>query len=115
VIPSRQLDWDDCRANERCANSSPRWTSRFAQQMRSNSALRNRTNHYAPALLVGGNGVLRKALWWVSRRGSLDGMQGVRGSNPLSSTRHNATTALPIRAVCQQIVSRSLFVTDETL
>jgi hypothetical protein len=42
-------------------------------------------------------------------------MQGVRGSNPLSSTRHNASTALPLRAVCQQIVSRSLYVTAVTL
>ena len=31
--------------------------------------------------------------------GFLDGMQGVRGSNPLSSTRHNASTALPLTAV----------------
>jgi hypothetical protein len=37
-------------------------------------------------------------------------MQGVRGSNPLSSTRHNATAARPLRAVCQQIVSKSLHV-----
>jgi hypothetical protein len=35
----------------------------------------------------------------------LDGMQGVRGSSPLSSTRHNASAALLLRAVCQQIVS----------
>jgi hypothetical protein len=45
-----------------------------------------------------------------SRR-SVYGMQGVRGSNPLSSTRHNASAGLPLRAVCQQIVSRSLDVT----
>jgi hypothetical protein len=38
-------------------------------------------------------------------------MQGVTGSNPLSSTRHNASAGLPLRAVCQQIVSRSLGVT----
>jgi hypothetical protein len=42
-------------------------------------------------------------------------MQGVRGSNPLSSTRHNASAALPLRAVCQQIVSRSLNVTPISL
>jgi hypothetical protein len=42
-------------------------------------------------------------------------MQGVRGSNPLSSTRHNASAALPLRAVCQQIVSRSLLLTAITL
>src|SRR4029453_6235083 len=29
---------------------------------------------------------LRKGLWWSSWWGSLDGIQGVRGSNPLSST-----------------------------
>ena len=45
----------------------------------------------------------------------INGMQGVRGSNPLSSTRHNASAALPLRAVCQQIVSRSLGVTSITL
>ena len=28
---------------------------------------------------------------------SLDGMQGVRGSNPLSSTRHNASLGLQMR------------------
>jgi hypothetical protein len=37
-------------------------------------------------------------------------MQGVRGSNPLSSTRHNASAGLPLKAACQQIVSRSLLV-----
>jgi hypothetical protein len=37
--------------------------------------------------------------------GFLDGMQGVRGSNPLSSTRHNPSPAHPLRAVCQQITS----------
>ena len=43
------------------------------------------------------------------------GMQGVRGSNPLSSTRHNASADLPLRAACQQIVSRSRFVIDGPL
>ena len=47
--------------------------------------------------------------------GFLDGMQGVRGSNPLSSTRHNASTGLPHRAVCQQIVSRPRHVVAITL
>ena len=32
-------------------------------------------------------------------------MQGVRGSNPLSSTRHNASSGLPRRAVRQQDVA----------
>jgi hypothetical protein len=36
----------------------------------------------------------------------INGMQGVRGSNPLRSTRHNASAALPLRAVCQQIVGQ---------
>jgi hypothetical protein len=45
----------------------------------------------------------------------INGMQGVRGSNPLSSTRHNASAALPLRAVCQQIVSRSRHVAAITL
>jgi hypothetical protein len=47
--------------------------------------------------------------------GFLDGMQGVRGSNPLSSTRHNTSAGLPLRAICQQIVSRSLCVSTITL
>jgi hypothetical protein len=34
---------------------------------------------------------------------SINGMQGVRGSTPLSSTRHNASAGHPPRAVCQQI------------
>jgi len=32
-------------------------------------------------------------------RGRHDGMQGVRGSNPLSSTRHNASAGHPLRAI----------------
>jgi hypothetical protein len=32
------------------------------------------------------NALLREGSWWTPRWGSLDGMQGVRGSNPLSST-----------------------------
>jgi len=38
---------------------------------------------------------------------SINGMQGIRGSNPLSSTRHNASPGHLLRAFCQQIVSRS--------
>jgi hypothetical protein len=45
---------------------------------------------------------------------SINGMQGVRGSNPLSSTRHNASADHPLRAACQQIVSRSLQVSART-
>ena len=89
-------------ANGRRANSSPRWTHRsrhFAQQPRSNSAMRSPKNHHAPALLLCCDGLLRKALWWASWWGSLDGMQGVRGSNPLSSTRHNALAGHPLRAI----------------
>jgi hypothetical protein len=44
-----------CGANERGANARldvARRPSRFAQQARSNSALRTRTNHHTPALLV---------------------------------------------------------------
>jgi len=36
---------------------------------------------------------------------SINGMQGVRGSNPLSYTRHNASAGFPFRAVYQQITS----------
>jgi hypothetical protein len=86
-----------------------------AQQARSNSALRTRTNHHTLARLLCCNALLRGGSWWALWWGSLDGMQGVRGSNPLSSTRHNASAALPLRVVCQQIVSRSLNVTSVAL
>jgi hypothetical protein len=86
-----------------------------AQQRRSNSALRTHMKHHAPALLLWCNALLREGSWWALWWGSLDGMQGVRGSNPLSSTRHNASAALPLRAVCQQIVSRSLHVSARAL
>ena len=51
---------------------------------RSNLTVRGHTSHHAPALLLRCNALLRKALWWALWRGSLDGMQGVRGTNPLS-------------------------------
>jgi hypothetical protein len=57
----------------------------------------------------------REVLRGVVNYPSINGMQGVRGSNPLSSTRHNASAGHPRRAVCQQIVSRSLDVTPVTL
>jgi hypothetical protein len=38
--------------------------------------------------------------------GFLDGMQGVRGSNPLSSTRHNATSTLALSVVCQRFARK---------
>ena len=34
---------------------------------------------------------------------SLDGMQGVRGSNPLSSTRHNASSPSALGAVARDL------------
>jgi hypothetical protein len=40
--------------------------------------------------------------------GSLDGMQEVRGSNPLSSTSYNASTGFPLTAVCQRFARNSL-------
>jgi hypothetical protein len=76
------------RAPEGRADSSPQYAAQghSAQQPRSNSALRRHTNHHASALLLWCNGLLREGSWWARWRGSLDGMQGVRGSNPLSST-----------------------------
>ena len=78
------------RSDERTSGHSlPRWrrrSSHFAQQMRSNSALRTHTNHQVPPFLLWCYGLLREGSWWALWRGSLDGMQGVRGSNPLSST-----------------------------
>src|SRR6266540_4151131 len=50
----------------------------------------------------------RRALRAVAQLAErLHGMQEVRGSNPLSSTSHFASTAPALAAVCQQIVSRS--------
>jgi hypothetical protein len=43
--------------------------------------------------------------------GSWMACKGSGGSNPLNSTRHNASAGLPLRAISQQIVSRSRFVT----
>jgi hypothetical protein len=63
-----------------------------AQQARSNLTVRAHTYHHAPAVRLSCNGLLREGSWWASWWGSLDGMQGVRGSNPLSSTRHNASS-----------------------
>ena len=54
--------------------------------MRSNVALRTHTYDQAPARLLRCNGLVREVAWWSPWRGPLDGMQGVRGSNPLSST-----------------------------
>jgi hypothetical protein len=80
--------------------------SQFAQQTRSNSAPQTRTYHLAPALLLWCNALLREGLWWAGWWGSLDGMQGVRGSNPLSSTRHNASPALALSAICQRFARK---------
>jgi hypothetical protein len=92
--------FSECRAD-----SSPRCAAQghFAQQARSNSALRSHANHHAPALPLLCNALLREGSCWASWWGSLDGMQGVRGSNPLSSTRHNASAVHPHRAACQRI------------
>ena len=38
--------------------------------------------------------------------GFLDGMQGVRGSNPLSSTRHNATSTPALSVICQRFARK---------
>jgi hypothetical protein len=39
----------------------------------------------------------------------------VTGSNPVAPTRHNVSMGRLLSAACQQIVSRSLLVTAETL
>jgi hypothetical protein len=67
----------------------------FAQQPRSNSALRGHTKHHSPPVLLWCNALLREGSWWALWRGSLDGMQGVRGSNPLSSTLHQRRSNSP--------------------
>jgi hypothetical protein len=50
-----------------------------------------------------------------ARNHTVYGMQGVRGSNPLSSTRHNAFATPALFGACQQIVSRSRHVLGEAL
>jgi hypothetical protein len=41
-----------------------------------------------------------------SRRHAVYGMQGVRGSNPLSSTRHNASSPSALSTVCQRFARK---------
>jgi hypothetical protein len=64
----------------------------------------------APALTSGGSSEQRR-----SPEHTVHGMQGVRGSNPLSSTRHNASAARPLRAVCQRFARVSLLASGGTL
>ena len=78
----------------------------LAQQVRSNLAPRTRTKHRTPALLLWCNALLREGSWWTPWWGSLDGMQGVRGSNPLSSTRHNASSPSALSAICQRFARK---------
>ena len=63
--------------------------SHLAQQVRSNSALGSHANHHnaSPHALV--QCPATQGSWWALWWGSLYGMQGVRGSNPLSSTSSN--------------------------
>jgi hypothetical protein len=80
--------------------------SHVAQQLRSNSALQPHTYHHSSAFLLRWNALLREGSWWALWWGSLDGMQGVRGSNPLSSTRHNASPATALSAICQRFARK---------
>jgi hypothetical protein len=67
--------------------------AQFAQQTRSNSALRTRTSHHTPALPLWCNTLLREGLWWALWRGSLDGMQGSGVQIPSAPP---GTTQLPL-------------------
>jgi hypothetical protein len=71
-----------------CADSSPGCAAQRhpAKQARSNSALRTHTNTTRQPSCAGAMPCYARVCWWVSWWGSLDDMQGVRGSNPLSST-----------------------------
>jgi hypothetical protein len=64
--------------------------------MRSNSALRTRMNHHAPAFLGWCNGLLRRASWWAPWRGSLDGMQEVRLDHASASLAGRAAELLGV-------------------
>jgi hypothetical protein len=88
---------------------------RFAQQARSNYALPGHTSHHMSDLPLSCNALPREVSWWAHWWGPLDGMQEVRGSNPLSSTSHNTFSGSPLSAGCQQIVSKSRLVTAGTL
>ena len=81
------------------------------QQRGSNLAGRAHMSHHQPTVLNSCDSQPREASWWALCWGSLDGMQEVRGSNPFSSTSRNASPSPPLRAGCQQSVSRSRVVT----
>jgi hypothetical protein len=71
---------------------------------------RSPTDSYTSPRLSSGNTMRHEAAgrfasWWLAH-----GMQEARGSNPLSSTSHNASTTPALAGVCQQLVSRSLAV-----
>ena len=85
--------------------------ARYLPETALHIALRRPTTQPSAASLSCAVMWIREVLQGVVNHPRINGMQGVRGSNPLSSTRHNALTRLPLRAVCQQIVSRSLYVT----
>ena len=97
----RQLDRDDCRVNERRPNSSSSPIPALGR-WRSNSALRTRTSHHTPALPLWCNGpatrgfVVRIPRWHAR----------VRGSNPLSSLRHNASSPSALSIVCQRFARK---------
>ena len=69
------------RPNERRPNSSPRLREGQAARTAAaqHAALRTRTKHHKPALLLWCNALLREVRWWASWRRSLDGMQGITG------------------------------------
>jgi len=86
-------------ANERRANSSPRWTRRSshcAQQMRSNSALRALTNHHAPALLFCCNALLCRV------------HGGRRGGDPSMACKESEAHPLGRQQSASNRTSRSL-------
>jgi hypothetical protein len=94
-----------------CARRPCRVLARYLPETALHVASRRPTTQPSAASLTCAVMWTREVLQGVVNHPRIMALQGVRGSNPLSSTRHNASTGRPLRAVCQQIVSRSLHVT----
>jgi hypothetical protein len=67
---------------------------------------RSRTTPPSTARLILGFARGREVMWGTTNHPSINGMQGVKGSNPLSSTRHNAISTPALNAICQRFARK---------
>jgi hypothetical protein len=67
---------------------------------------RSRTTPPSAARLTLGFARGREVTRGTTNHPSINGLQGVRGSNPLSSTRHNATSTPALSALCQRFARK---------